>query len=145
MRPGRLARVLSVAILLAVAGCAPAASPSTPANASVSASPSVQVGRLEGVAVAGPICPVVTDPPQSGCEDRPVEGARLVIVDDDGDRVTTATTGADGRFQVDLAPGAYQVRPQPVEGLMHTATPVSVNVTIGDPAEVTISYDTGIR
>ena len=92
-----------------------------------------------------PSAPVVTEPPQSGCEARPVEGARLIIVSEDGDQVTTATTGADGHFEVDLAPGTYEVQPQPVEGLMHTAEPVSAVVAIGDPVEVTISYDTGIR
>ena len=140
MHPGLVARVALVAVLLAaVVGCAPAAS------STVSSSPSVQTGRLQGIAVAGPTCPVVTDPPQSGCEDRPVEGARLVIVDDEGEEVVTATSGADGRFEVELAPGTYEVRPQPVEGLMHSAEPVSVVVAIGDPVEVTISYDTGIR
>ena len=146
MRHGSLARVLLVGVLLVgMAGCAPAASPSGSPSPSGPPSPSVQTGRLEGIAVAGPICPVVTDPPQSGCEDRPVEGARLVIVDDEGAEVMTATTGADGRFEVELAPGTYEVQPQPVEGLMHTAEPVSAVVPIGDLVEVTISYDTGIR
>ncbi|HEX6475057.1 MAG TPA: carboxypeptidase-like regulatory domain-containing protein [Candidatus Limnocylindria bacterium] len=115
------------------------------ASPSADASPSAQTASLEGIAVAGPTCPVVTDPPQSGCEDQPVEGARLVIVDRTGDEVATVVTGADGRFQVDLAPGTYEVQPQPVEGLMHTAVPVTVHVASGEPAEVTISYDTGIR
>ena len=140
MRHSPLARLALFAIVLgAVAGCAPAATPSG------SPFPSVRTGRLEGIAVAGPTCPVVTDPPQSGCEDRPVEGARLIIVSEEGDEVTTATTGADGRFEVDLRPGTYEVQPQPVDGLMHTAEPVTAVVTIGDPAEITISYDTGIR
>ncbi len=58
--------------------------------------------------MAGPTCPVVTDPPQSGCGDRPVAGASLVIVDDAGDEVATATTGDDGRFRLDLPPGTYR-------------------------------------
>lgn len=139
-------------VLLAIAGCAPGgASPSVPTSPTVDPSPTVEpspsakAGSLEGIAVAGPTCPVVTDPPQSGCEARPVEGARLAIVDEAGDEVATATTGADGRFQVDLAPGTYEIQPQPVEGLMHTAAPVTVNVPLDEPAEVTISYDTGIR
>lgn len=103
------------------------------------------MGRVAGVAVAGPTCPVVTDPPQSGCDDRPVAGAKLVIVDDGGDERGAATTGDDGRFALDLPPGRYQLRPQPVEGLMGTASPVTITVAIGHPAEVTVSYDTGIR
>jgi hypothetical protein len=104
-------------------------------------------GHLQGVAVAGPTCPVVTDPPQSGCEDRPVAGAEIVIVSGAGDEVATVTTGDDGRFAVDLAAGRYEVRPQPVEGLMHKAQPLpmTVTVTIAQPVSVKISYDTGIR
>ena len=29
--------------------------------------------------LAGPTCPVVTDPPDPACADRPVEGAELVV------------------------------------------------------------------
>ncbi|HEX5578566.1 MAG TPA: carboxypeptidase-like regulatory domain-containing protein [Candidatus Limnocylindria bacterium] len=138
----RRASHLSIAVgilMVVVAGCAPGSSRSE------AASPSAQTGRLAGIAVAGPTCPVVTDPPQSGCEDRPVEGARLVIVNDEGDQVATATTGPDGRFRVDLPAGGYELQPQPVDGLMGIAPPSSVTIKIGDPTQVTISYDTGIR
>ncbi|HKO32107.1 MAG TPA: carboxypeptidase-like regulatory domain-containing protein, partial [Candidatus Limnocylindria bacterium] len=106
------------------------------------ASPAITVS---GKAVAGPTCPAVTDPPQSGCGDRSVAGAKLVIVDEAGNEVSTATTGDDGRFRLDLPPGTYEVQPQPVDGLMGTAPPVSVTVVMGQLAEVTVSYDTGIR
>ena len=68
-----------------------------------------------------------------------------MIVDDAGDEVATTTTGDDGRFRLDLPPGTYDVQPQPVDGLMGTAPPVSVTVDIDQASEVTLSYDTGIR
>ena len=55
------------------------------------------------------------------------------------------TTGADGRFTVALPPGTYRLQPQPVEGLMGTAPEVIFTVSSGEPADVTVSYDTGIR
>lgn len=101
---------------------------------------------VRGVVVAGPTCPVETIPPQSGCEARLVDGAVLLIQDADGKEVARATSAADGTFQVGLAPGAYRVVPQPVEGLMGTAGEARVNVELGEPmAELTIDYDTGIR
>jgi carboxypeptidase family protein len=124
--------VVSAALAAVLVACAPSAS-----NAPGSG--------VSGVAVAGPICPVVTDPPQSGCDDRPVEGADLVIVDDSGDRVATVTTGEDGSFAVDLPPGSYRLQPQPVAGLMGTAPEATFTVTTGGSAELTVSYDTGIR
>ena len=135
-RQGQLARAgVALLLLTAASGCWYGASPSsTPVTS-----------RVSGVTVAAPTCPVETIPPQSGCEARPVADAKLRFVDDAGDEVATVTTGNDGRFTLDLAPGTYQLQPQPVEGLMGTAPPVDVTVVIGQPAEVTVSYDTGIR
>ena len=124
--------VVSAALAAVLVACAPSAS-----NAPGSG--------VSGIAVAGPMCPVVTDPPQSGCNARPVEGAELVIVDEGGDQAATVTTGADGRFTVALPPGSYRLQPQPVEGLMGTAQELTFTVSSGEPADLTISYDTGIR
>jgi hypothetical protein len=100
---------------------------------------------LSGVVTAGPTCPVVTNPPDPSCADRPVDGAVIVIEGPDGTEVARGTSDAQGRFQVDLAPGDYRLVPQDVDGLMGTAAPLEVTLTLGEPTEVTISYDTGIR
>lgn len=127
-----LSIVACAAVAATLAACAPGASDSPGSSVS-------------GIAVAGPICPVVTDPPQSGCDARPVGGAELIIVDDSGDQAATVSTGPDGRFTVALPPGSYRLQPQPVEGLMGTAPEVTFTVSSGEPADVTVSYDTGIR
>ena len=57
-----------------------------------------------------------------------------------------ATSDPDGTFAVELAPGAYLLMPQPVEGLMGTPAPMNVEVEAGKPmTEVQVSYDTGMR
>jgi hypothetical protein len=89
---------------------------------------------------------VVNDPPAQECADRTVAGAVLVILDAGGDEVARVTSVADGTFSVGLAPGDYRIVPQPVEGLMGTASEVVVAVEMGEPrVELTIAYDTGIR
>jgi hypothetical protein len=101
---------------------------------------------LVGRAVAGPTCPVVTEPPDPSCEDRPVAGAKIVVRDEAGEMVATAETAEDGTFSVSVAAGRYQLVPQPVEGLLGTAAPVEVVVPDeGMPEPVIIFYDTGIR
>jgi hypothetical protein len=108
--------------------------------------PAPAANGVRGVVVAGPTCPVVTDPPDPACADRPVEGAVIVVVDGSGAEVARATSAADGRFVIGLAPGAYRLVPQDVEGLMGTADSQDVGVVAGEPtAELTIAYDTGIR
>jgi len=101
---------------------------------------------VHGSVSAGPTCPVVTDPPDPDCADRPVAGAVLVITDLEGVEIARVTSGADGEFSVELPSGAYRLVPQSVEGLMGTAAPIDFGVEAeGPPTELLVSYDTGIR
>lgn len=103
-------------------------------------------GMLRGIVTAGPTCPVVREPPDPACDDRPVAGAVLVVLDLDGAEVTRITSAADGRFGVELAAGDYRLVPQPVAGWLGTPAPIQVHVSPGEPlADVAVSYDTGIR
>jgi hypothetical protein len=127
----RLLFGIVVALVVATAACAPAES--------VTAS-------IGGVVLAGPTCPVVTDPPDPACNDRPVASAVLVVRGADGREVARTISDAQGAFRVALAAGSYVIEPQPVDGLMGTAEPVEVTVEDGeDIADLTIGYDTGIR
>lgn len=102
--------------------------------------PVIAVG---GRALAGPVCPVETDPPDPACVPRPVVGA-VILVEGEG-REYTVVTDEDGVFSIELPAGTYQLTPQPVEGLLGTASPLQV-VVEGEPVDVgEILYDTGIR
>ena len=101
--------------------------------------------EVSGVAQAGPVCPVERQPPDPACADRPVAGAILVVTKD-GDEVTRTTSAPDGTFHLRLAPGEYQLVPQPAQGLMGTAQPIALTVRSGEPvAPLVVAYDTGIR
>lgn len=98
---------------------------------------------IQGRVLAGPTCPVVTlnDP---SCNDRPVAGATILVLNANGTEVARVLTDAGGNYAVALPPGPYTIEPQPVEGFMHLAEPVAV--TVGDGiASVDIAFDTGIR
>lgn len=98
---------------------------------------------IQGRVHAGPTCPVVTlnDP---SCDDRPVAGATILVLDARGTEVARLLTDADGRYGVTLPSGQYTIEPQPVDGFMHVAEPVVVTVGSG-VASVDLAYDTGIR
>lgn len=101
---------------------------------------------VAGRAAAGPTCPVERNPPDPACADRPVAGAVIMIQNAAGAGVAQVTTAADGSFSLMLAPGAYRLVPQPVSGLMGTASPVDFQVEAGKAAPpLQVSYDTGIR
>jgi hypothetical protein len=101
--------------------------------------------RLEITALAGPVCPVETDPPSPECAPQPVESATIIVTDADEDEVARGTTGSDGVVGFDVAPGELTVVPQPVEGLLGTASTISARLTAGQTLRVTVDYDTGIR
>jgi len=98
---------------------------------------------IAGQALAGPTCPLVR-PGDSNCANRPVAGATILIRDAGGTVVAQLKTDANGHFQVVLPPGRYRIEPQPVTGLMGTASPI--DVTVGSVfATLNVAYDTGIR
>jgi hypothetical protein len=99
---------------------------------------------IAGISLAGPVCPVETNPPDPACAPRPVVGASVLAVSESGDRVEV-TTGADGRFSFDLPAGRYQIVAQPFEGLMGTPEPVEVEAASGSIDVGVLMYDTGIR
>jgi hypothetical protein len=98
---------------------------------------------IRGIATAGPVCPV-SAPGDPACADRPVVGAHVHVIDATGIEVATMETDATGAFVVTLPPGRYRIVPDPVEGLMGTASPVVVTVGTG-LVLVRLPYDTGIR
>lgn len=125
-------RVLALAAMVALSAC------TTPA-------PSDAL-TVRVVAMAGPTCPVVSDPPDPNCDDRPVEGAAIVVQDEGGAEVARLVTDGEGMAVVELPAGPYVFVPQPVEGLMGTAPSIDVSILDGlEPEPVMIVYDTGIR
>jgi hypothetical protein len=98
---------------------------------------------IQGRALAGPTCPVVTvgDP---SCADRPLAGVTILVLTANGVEAGRTTTDANGAFAFSLPPGPYTLEPQPVEGMMRGAEPISVVVADG-VVTVDVAYDTGIR
>jgi hypothetical protein len=98
--------------------------------------------------VLGPTCQIGN--PESPGADDPVPcltpyAASLVVLDSESAVIARITSGADGKFEVNLAPGDYVVTPVPGQDPYPIAQPVSVTVSAGDYASVEINYDTGIR
>ena len=102
------------------------------------------VTGITGRVTAGPTCPVVTEPPDPSCADRPVVGAVLAVTDEAGVEVARVGSAADGPYSLSLAPGRYRIAPQPVEGLMGTAPAADVAIERGTET-LHFAYDTGIR
>jgi len=108
-------------------------------------SPSTTTGGFEvrGYVHAGPTCPVVREPPDPNCADRPVANAEMVVMSAGGTEAARAVTDDQGRFVVVLSVGAYVLVPQRVEGLVGTAP--EQTFAVPGTTELDVAYDTGIR
>jgi hypothetical protein len=96
---------------------------------------------IRGQALAGPQCPV--EMANSPCPDLPWEGTIVATDTGSGERFT-ATTDAEGRFELALEPGTYEVTIDAGSDLPF-AKPQTVTVEDGTFAEVAVTVDTGIR
>lgn len=95
---------------------------------------------INGLVTIGPISPVE----QPGVPNDGPYRATIVVKNADGDAVATVQSGADGRFSVNLTPGAYVLEPQS-SGQLPFAQPQEVTVYPHRYTEVTVPYDSGIR
>jgi hypothetical protein len=101
---------------------------------------------IKGMVLLGPTCPVE----QSPGDNNPVPCltpyvATMAVLDNEGVKVATITSGADGKFQVNLPPGDYVVTPESGTDTYPIAQPQSVTVATGVYTEIQVNYDTGIR
>lgn len=104
----------------------------------------VFTGGIFGSVTAGPVCPVMQDPPDPMCANRPVADARIIVFADSGTAVAHTITSEGGMFTLHLAPGIYEVVAEPVPGLMGLPAPLTIEV--GDRIiDIELEYDTGIR
>lgn len=103
-------------------------------------SPPPSDSGIEGEVRIGPVSPVET----IGTPASAPYSANLTIRPDGGGRAVRVTSGEDGRFRVNLAPGIYIVEPEQGDPLP-TAQPLTVTVEAHRFSSVVIDYDSGIR
>jgi hypothetical protein len=96
---------------------------------------------IRGRALSGPQCPVEVQ--GSPCPDLPYEGT-VVATDTETGEGFTVETDAQGRFELPLEPGTYEVSIVS-ESSPPFAKPQTVTVDPGSFTEIVVAVDTGIR
>lgn len=105
----------------------------------------VQESGISGSVLLGPTCPVVREPPEQGCADRPFE-TKFDAATPDGSRVVKQfSSDAEGKFKVILPPGDYVIRKTASGSFLPRCSEEAVKVSAGKFTELNISCDTGIR
>lgn len=101
-------------------------------------------GVLVGRVTQAPTAAIVT--PGSPPAPVPAAGVTLAVARPDGVRVAAVTTGADGTFRVDLAPGIYEVSATTLPPMGFTKElPRTVTIRASGETRLDVTIDTGIR
>jgi hypothetical protein len=101
---------------------------------------------VTGQVTLGPTCPVMQNPPDPQCADRPYETTIQVIQvgSPQSAPFTTVKTDSQGEYSVTLPPGDYAL--QPVGGnMLPRCETKNVTVVSSKMTQVNLSCDTGIR
>lgn len=101
------------------------------------------VSGIRGTIFLGPTCPVVKDPPDEACADKPVFGT-FIVKDTAGIKeYARFGTDANGKFLVYLTPGEYSIESEKPLGSGMQAH--LVEIKLGEISEYEITFDTGIQ
>lgn len=101
---------------------------------------------VTGKVSLGPTCPVMKNPPDANCADKPYKTTVQIILTNSTKSSPFATTETDknGQYKIMLPPGNYSVQPVGGSPLPRCNTE-NVIVEPKKVSEVNISCDTGIR
>jgi hypothetical protein len=125
--------ILAAAILLAACGGGAVTGGTGDSNEGVSG--------IRGRVLLGPTCPV--EVVGSPCPDRPIQATVRVLQGDV--LVKSVRSGEDGRFRIELDPGAYTLLAEVAPDGVQSAAPVDVRVPQAGYADVSVHVDSGIR
>lgn len=100
---------------------------------------------ISGTVLLGPTCPVMRDPPDPECNDKPYQTTITVARASSPALVFARTeSAANGTFRVSLPPGEYVIHASG-GAVLPRCGDVSISVGSNTYAKVDISCDTGIR
>lgn len=100
---------------------------------------------IKGVAMLGPTCPVMRDPPDPQCADKPYKVTLSVTTADQARVIKTFSTDERGRFTVELPSGEYSIRSAAAANILPYCQHDRFTVEANKVTEITVSCDTGIR
>ena len=107
--------------------------------------PTGAASGIEGQALVGPVCPVVSTENQTKCADQPYQ-AVVIVMDKQNKVVTQFQTDETGHFKVELPPGTYTLNPQSSQNAAFPRAGIQqVTIQEGEFTQVVINFDSGIR
>jgi hypothetical protein len=107
--------------------------------------PADSSATITGRLVAGPICPVETNPPDPDCAPRPVPDTEVIATLSDGTELRIVSS-LDGTFRIALPPGEVVITFAVDEASMLAPDPITATIVANQTLDLgDLTYDTGIR
>ncbi|HEX9846368.1 MAG TPA: hypothetical protein VGA92_07915 [Candidatus Nitrosotenuis sp.] len=103
-------------------------------------------GSIVGVVMLGPTCPVVENPLDPECADKPYETTLVVTTADQSRVIKEFSSDANGKFSVEVSPGEYAIRSAAAANVLpYCSSNDTIKLSANDYTEITVHCDTGIR
>lgn len=106
----------------------------------------VKKGGISGTVIIGPMCPVMRDPPDPKCADKPYKTQLVITAKDSSQVIKEFSSDENGKFSVELAPGEYLIKNiSSASSLPYCASNNVIKVISNTFTTADISCDSGIR
>jgi hypothetical protein len=103
-------------------------------------------GTILGNVLLGPTCPVMQDPPDPDCADKPYQTDLVLTTADQSKIIQEFSSDIYGRFQIEVSPGEYAIRSATAANVLpYCSNSEIIRVGANGTTEVTVFCDTGIR
>lgn len=100
---------------------------------------------VTGMVLLGPTCPVVQDPPNPECTDKPYATNLILTTTDQSHIIAKFSSGADGTFSLKIQPGEYAIHSDAAVNMLPYCSHDIFKVEANKFTNITVSCDTGIR
>lgn len=106
----------------------------------------VSKGGITGSVFLGPICPVMRNPPDPQCADKPYAVRLAVTLAGKTEVIKEFNSDTSGKFNVSLAPGFYEIHQAPTLSMLpRCGSKGAIEVTQNTFTQTIVYCDTGIR
>jgi len=108
--------------------------------------PTPEASGIKGIVLLGPICPVIKNPPEPQCNDKPYQ-TKLAITNPNGAQVIKEfTSDENGKFSIGLTAGEYAIRTAAAANILpYCSSNGTIKVNANTYTEIIVNCDTGIR
>ena len=101
---------------------------------------------IKGTAMLGPICPVMKNPPDPKCADRPYATNLVATMLNQPENIKEFSSDFNGKFSVDLPAGEYTINSADTAKMFsRCSSDGAIKVEKDKYTEITLNCDTGIR